>query len=71
MGDWYATAPFWKPNSYQIISPGYDRQYGYGGAYVGTGTDRVPVPATPPPTAALRAVETDNITNFSDGELQP
>ena len=61
----------WKPNSFQIISPGYDRQYGYGGAYVGTGTDRVPVPGTPPPTAALRAVEADNITNFSAGELQP
>ena len=65
------TAPLWKPNSYQIISPGYDRAYGYGGAYIASGTDRLPVPASPPPTAAARAPETDNITNFSDGELQP
>ena len=65
------TAPLWKPNSYQIISPGYDRAYGYGGAYVASGTDRLPIPATPPPTAAQRAPETDNITNFSSGELQP
>ena len=65
------TAPLWKPNSYQIISPGYDRDYGYGGAYVASGTDRLPLPASPPPTAAARAPEADNITNFSAGELLP
>ena len=73
-------APLWKPNSYQIISPGYDRAYGYGGAYVASGTDRLPIdptaytgatPAQTPPTPAQRAPETDNITNFSAGELLP
>ncbi len=80
-------APLWKPNSYQIISPGYDGiapgpfgPYGYGGAYVASGTDRMPIdataytgatPAQTPPTAAQRAPEADNITNFSAGELQP
>ena len=77
-----ATSPYWKPNSYQIVSPGYDRAYGFGGAYVATGTDRVPSGTTvasqypnlfssSAPTAAQRAPETDNITNFSAGELQP
>ena len=66
------TSPLWKPNSYQIISPGYDRAYGYGGAYLASGTDRLPLPTSaPPPTPAQRAPEADNITNFSAGELQP
>ena len=74
-------APLWKPNSYQIISPGYDRAYGFGGAYVASGTDRlafvatVYTGATPtalvPPTDDQRKREADNITNFSAGELQP
>ncbi len=73
-------APLWKPNSYQIISPGYDRSYGYGGAYVASGTDRLPflasaytgaTPTLTAPTADQRAREADNITNFDVGELQP
>ncbi len=77
-----ATSLYWKQNSYQIISPGYDRTPGFGGAYVATGTDRVPSGTTvssqypnayssSAPTAVQRATEADNITNFSDGELQP
>ena len=70
-----ATAPRWKANSFQIISPGYDRQYGYGGTYLPTESDRLPVcPAigsTPAPTQKQRDYESDNITNFSQGELQP
>ena len=70
-----ATAPRWKANSFQIISPGYDRQYGYGGTYLPTESDRLPVcPAigsTPAPTQKQRDYEADNITNFSQGELQP
>jgi len=61
-----ATAPAWKANSYQIISPGYDKEYGSGGPYVATGNDHL---ATLPPTD--RHLESDNITNFSQGELQP
>ena len=63
--------PWWKPNSCQIISPGYDRQYGFGGGYIATGTTRLPLPSSPPPNEAQRIPEADNITNFSDGELQP
>ncbi len=70
-----ATDPRWKVNSFQIISPGYDRQYGYGGTYVGSGSDRLPLCAaigsTPAPTQKQRDYEADNITNFSAGELQP
>ena len=69
------TLPFpdpWKPSSHQIISPGYDNQYGYGGAYLASGTDRLPVGLTPPALVPLRAkYEGDNITNFSQSELQP
>ncbi|MEZ6057747.1 MAG: prepilin-type N-terminal cleavage/methylation domain-containing protein [Planctomycetaceae bacterium] len=47
-----------KPNGYQLISPGFDGQYGTGGPYDGNSV-----------TDATRAVERDNITNFSGGEL--
>lgn len=77
-----ATAPYWKSNSYQIISPGFDRKYGFGGAYLSTGSDRTPSGSTvaaqysnsfsnTAPTAGERLVEADNITNFSDGQLSP
>jgi len=77
-----ATSGYWKPNSYQIISPGYDRAYGFGGAFVPTGTDRLPSGTTvssqypnaytsTAPTGAQRAFEADNITNLASGELQP
>jgi prepilin-type N-terminal cleavage/methylation domain-containing protein len=76
-----ANAPYWKSNSYQIVSPGYDHNYGFGGAYVTTGTTRIPSGtavsaqyvsnsfASTAPTATQRMPEADNITNFSDGEL--
>lgn len=77
-----ATAPYFKPNGFQIISPGYDRQFGFGGAYVTTGTDRTPSGtnvsaqypnsfSTSPPTASQRVFEADNITNFVEGTLVP
>ncbi|SFJ50853.1 type II secretion system protein [Planctomicrobium piriforme] len=46
--------------SFQIISPGFDNEYGSGGEYA-SGT---PLPST-------RLNERDNITNFSGGPLQP
>lgn len=71
----------WKQNSYQLISPGFDKQYGFGGAYLttGTGDDRIPIDPTQYPTTFAaaaplpkdRAFEADNITNFSDGQLVP
>lgn len=49
-----------NPNTYQIISPGYDHEFGVGGFYDGES-----VPATPP----TRAVERDNISNIAGGRL--
>ena len=74
--------PF-KPKSFQIISPGQDRQYGPGGPYVAGASD--PLPAWSSSsfpnwnsaagsrsfTTSDRDVERDNITNFSSGLLVP
>lgn len=68
--DTSSTAAPWKNNSHQIISPGTDTIYGYGGAYTPTGSDRLPPGTSGTPTAAQRIAEADNITNFSDGVLQ-
>ena len=71
-------APLWKANGCQIISPGYDHAYGYGGAFVPTGTDPLLIdptaytsatPARTPPTSLQRSPEEDNITNFHSGTL--
>lgn len=51
--------PPYKPNGYQIISPGGDGLYGDGGVY------------DPDNTSSLTAAELDNITNFTDGRLAP
>ena len=67
----FTTNTFWKPNSHQLISPGYDKQYGFGGAYITSGTDRLPAATSGSPTSAERIPEADNITNFSNGQLQP
>lgn len=47
-----------NPKSYQLISPGFDFEYGTGGDYDGNAI-----------TAPGRAAERDNITNFRGGEL--
>ena len=48
-----------RNQGYQIISPGLDKQYGIGGVY----TDGKEL-------TAARAIEADNITNFSGGTLK-
>ncbi len=65
------TSQPWKPNGHQIISPGYDRVYGYGGPYLPKTTDLLPTASSGSPTVKERAPEADNITNFSNGQLQP
>jgi prepilin-type N-terminal cleavage/methylation domain-containing protein len=71
-------SPAWqKPQSYQIISAGTDRKYGFGGQFAGkTKDDPLPLPDTDvsgtkvnPPDSNARVVESDNITNFSQGRL--
>lgn len=47
----------WKPNTFQIISPGFDGEYGDGGAF------------DPDDVSNLSEADTDNITNFYGGML--
>lgn len=70
--------PAWqKPQSYQILSAGADRKYGFGGQFSGKSKDDpLPLPDTDvtgtkvnPADPNARRVESDNITNFSQGRL--
>jgi len=49
--------PYLNLQSYQLISPGADTDYGTAGEYNGSGVD------------ATRPAERDNITNFKGGRL--
>ena len=53
----------YKPESFQIISPGYDGLYGTGGIYYTDGNNRLP--------GTGRTAENDNIVNFVGGVLLP
>jgi prepilin-type N-terminal cleavage/methylation domain-containing protein len=57
-------SPPWNANSYQIISPGVDTQYGTGFEYEQGDPKGLLV-------GTQRYVERDNITNFSSGVLAP
>jgi prepilin-type N-terminal cleavage/methylation domain-containing protein len=56
-----AGGPNWKEQSFQLISPGFDREYGSGGGY--TAEDGLV-------NKANRLNEVDNITNFADSTLE-
>jgi prepilin-type N-terminal cleavage/methylation domain-containing protein len=56
-------SPPWNPNSFQIISPGFDQQYGTGWEYEQGDPKGLLV--------GTRSTERDNITNFSSGPLAP
>ncbi len=62
-----------RPDGYQIISPGVDQTYGFGGVYTDGETlaDKDLNNNTTLDLNELRAVEADNITNFSGGQLKP
>lgn len=62
-----AGAQAYNPKSFQIISPGSDRQYGSGGPYDPEAGFLNGAGAVDP---ARAAVEADNITNFHGGRLQ-
>lgn len=73
LSHWYlqgtsATSPAWAATKYQIISPGPDGQYGVGGPFQPTQSVALPGWTRTTPagtwTAADRAAEADNITNF-------
>lgn len=74
---------FFAPFGHQIISPGFDQKYGYGGAWI-KGADPLPIGTTgtnvvvvsngssvtiESPVPGSRNDEADNITNFSSGTL--
>jgi general secretion pathway protein G len=71
---------FINSNSYQIISAGIDRLYGFGGVYDANASSplpanertdlRPPRPLSTPPGSAIRSREADNLTNFSSGRLE-
>ena len=54
----------YKPHTFQIISPGYDGEYGEGGAY-----DPEAINPLPAAIGVSRFVERDNVTNFTSGTL--
>ncbi len=56
-----STGDSWKPHSYQIISPGFDKEYGPGGVYDPLTADADLV--------GPREAERDNITNFAAGRM--
>jgi general secretion pathway protein G len=75
------TAVYINPNSYQIISPGRDRLYGFGGRYNPSASgDRLPSDVGDPGTnpvriepasdPLIRRREVDNLSNFSNGSLE-
>jgi len=61
------TLGFWNPKGFQIISPGFDGEYGRGGAY----RDKTLLNdgSMTPRTSEEITQENDNITNFSGGVL--
>jgi prepilin-type N-terminal cleavage/methylation domain-containing protein len=70
-----STGPFWNPNSYQLIAPAFDGEYGRGGVYDPSASNPLPTgppaytPALTPAEADLRKLEFDNLTNFANGPL--
>lgn len=60
------TGPAYKPESYQIVSPGFDTDYGAGGTYdPETADTKLGYDAEP----STRRGDRDNITNFHQGML--
>ncbi len=60
-----------SPQTFQIISPGADNDYGLGGQYISNSDNPLPLPATGATysDSSVRTVENDNVTNFHNGRL--
>lgn len=56
-----------KPNSFQIISPGYDGEYGSGGVF----NPELPDSGLTDVNGQSDKLAFDNLTNFSSGRLRP
>ncbi|MCA8996881.1 MAG: prepilin-type N-terminal cleavage/methylation domain-containing protein [Planctomycetaceae bacterium] len=67
-----ALGQYFKPNGFQIISPGFDALYGIGGLYRDGEGIPIWIAATDSfRSRAARTAEADNITNFTGGMLSP
>lgn len=74
-----SSAPPWKQKSFQLISPGFDHKFGFGGAFIGDNSSSNRLPFDPTqypnsfttsiPNGAVRNFESDNITNFFGSTL--
>lgn len=70
-----ARAPYWKADTYQLISPGRDAEYGIGGIYYAdaknsfTGTSGDDPGGSMPPIENPSVEDQDNLTNFAGGTL--
>lgn len=60
------TIGYWNPKGFQIISPGFDGEYGKGGGYR---DKKFFDDGSRPRTSQESSFENDNITNFSGGVL--
>jgi general secretion pathway protein G len=67
------TLPAQKPQTFQIISPGYDGDYGWGGVYNPSlkNAGLVKSDGKPQPSAIPDPAQYDNLTNFAGGRLNP
>jgi len=70
------SSPAYNPNTFQLISPGLDKEYGPGGPLDSGATTPLPGWSRTSPTSVTisvsdRSVERDNITNFGNGPLVP
>jgi prepilin-type N-terminal cleavage/methylation domain-containing protein len=61
-------AKYHNNETYQIISAGGDRFYGFGGRYE-PGSSQSPLPDDTPKSGADRGLERDNLTNFAASRL--
>jgi len=66
-----------RGDTFQVISPGRDGIYGFGGQYTTVGSgNRLPLPdpanvnVSPSTDPPRRAAESDNLTNFATGKLE-
>ena len=60
----------WNDSTFQLISPGPDKQYGIGGYFASGMAQPSPVPAAWGDFNSRRQPDIDNITNFHNSELR-
>lgn len=59
-----------NPQSFQLISAGVDRQWGYGGGYEANSNEKLPIYPGESLLSTTRKREDDNLTNFTGGKIK-